>query len=635
MKVFLSSVLFLSLSLSIQAQSNWMKNATIWKSYEQRAMQLIEKDQLTQKESILLTAQEPRLLNYHALANNVTNIQEQVANLSKMTLFVVYWNQDTMQEQLLWSISNQEKDYLLSTTERLANLTHYQFINYLSQSKSSPQIQTYFQYEKEMPLAALKFGEQPMNTNIPVQKFRGTIAEIILFQHVLSPSKRQQIQTYLSLKYGIPLSENYVSTGGDLLKKVENEAFIHRIAGLGRNDDLGLYQKQASSSITECSLAIGLGQIEEENHLNRNELQNNTYLIWSDNDQSLALQQRQILEIPSLERLWEMSVSGNISMANTELQIDVSNLNIEEDQNLYLVIYEDENKQQKHYHQASVISKKGVATFKNINWDSDQSGSDFFSFAIGKDLIPNVKIQFPKCATNENGRLELAAIGGQAPYQFELKNEEGKKIGKWKLEDEKETQLVELPTGDYQLIISDQKGTRYEENFFFQAADAPVISLEQQYFLAENTALNLNAQLNNFSATYQWKNSIGETLSNQASLEVEKAGIYHLTMEEDGCISKQQIEVIPLNEARNILALDLSPNPSTDGRFNINAQFDQAAASRLNIYNLKGQLLKTIAFDTNHSIDYKDDLLENGIYLIELKTRKTKMTKKLIVQKTP
>ncbi|MEM6698183.1 MAG: hypothetical protein AAF599_07290, partial [Bacteroidota bacterium] len=426
MKTHLIFTLLLSLSLSIQAQKSWMDNAVLWKSYHQQDEKAVEQNHLTNSVNILTNAKASRSLNYRTLISNASNIQDEAADLSKMTLFIVYWNQDTTREQLLWSIADQEKDYVLSTTERLADLSKYQFLNYVDQSKSQPQIQTYFQHEKEMPTGSLKFGQPPMNTAIPVENFRGAIAEIILFEQVLSPSKRQQIQTYLALKYGIPLAENYISATDKVLKAVKNASFTHRIAGLGRNDVFQLHQKQSGSSILELSLSIGLNEIEKENRLNQDELNDNAYLIWSDNNESLQLQQRQILEIPSLERLWEISVSGDVNDVSTELQIDCSSINMEQDQQLYLIIYEDENKQQKRYHPAAEITKKGIATFKNINWNNDQSGKDYFSFALGNALIPSIKIQFPQCASNQNGQLELAAIGGQPPYKFELRKDDGK-----------------------------------------------------------------------------------------------------------------------------------------------------------------------------------------------------------------
>ena len=87
---------------------------------------------------------------------------------------------------------------------------------------------------------------------------------------------------------------------------------------------------------------------------------------------------------------------------------------------------------------------------------------------------PRFQAHIEQCKTDQNGQLELAAIGGQAPYQFELRTNTGEKIGKWKLDNENDTQLVELAVSDYQLILTDQNGVRYEENFFFQAKDAPI-----------------------------------------------------------------------------------------------------------------------------------------------------------------
>lgn len=622
--------------VQLQAQVNtdhWMYNALHWKSYHRLADQFVITDHLTDARSIPAEATSTNLLNYHAVATNPIAFEQTMADLSQLTLFVVYWSQDSTQEQLIWSIANQEKDQLLSTTERLANLEEYRFLNYLDQEKAKPKIQTYFQNESSMHSTTLKLGAVPLNQAIPVQPFNGIIAEWILFEQVLPPAQRQQIQTYLALKYGIPLSENYIAPNGQVLKAVEQSDFNYRIAGLGKNDLFGLNQKQATSSNTDIFLALGLQTIECTNALNPGQLDDNTYLIWSDDNQPLQFQQRQVLEVPSLERLWEMGVTGDLSEQPTELQIDQNGFELGEEEVLYLVVYEDENRQQKRYHKAHTVTEAGIAVFKNIIWDSDQSGKDYFSFAVGQSLIPNIAAELPQCANSQNGQLQLGAIGGQPPYRFQLNTAGGATIGNWELDDQMDAPTIELAVGTYQLLLTDQSGAQYAETFFFQASDAPMVDLTAQYVIADGATLTLDAEIEAPDLRYEWKNEAAQLLSQQPTLDITAAGKYELTLNRAGCQAKQWIEVLLLNEVDNITTFELSPNPSSDGVFRIVAQFDQAAPSQLHVYNVNGQLLQSQSFGTNRRIDHQDRVLESGIYFIELESRKSRQTQKLIVQR--
>lgn len=623
---------FLELYAQVNA-NHWMHNAIQWKSYYQLADQFVAKDHLTDTRELQSKAEGATMLNYHAVTTNPIAFEQAITDLSQLTLFVVYWSPDSRQEQLIWAISDDKQDHLLSTTERLANLDDYRFLNYIDQPKSKPIIQTYFQNEPMEAASTIKFGGLPKNKNIPIQPFDGTIAEVILFDQVLPPQKRQQVQTYLSLKYGISSSENYISTTGQRLKTVERSPFRHRIAGLGRNESFGLHQKQASSSDTDIFLSLGLKTIERTNALNPNHLNEDTYLIWADDNQPLAFRQRQVLEIPSLERLWEMTVTGDFSKQHTELQVDQSGFALGAEEMVYLVVYENEDKQQKHYYKAHTTTAAGVAIFKDIIWDKDRSGKDYFSFAVGKSLIPNTVIELPQCANNQNGQLRLGAIGGQPPYQFELTTDEGKPIDSWEVSNESDLPRVELAIGTYQLLLTDQSGAQYAETFFLQAADAPVVDLKDQYFIAAGETLTLNAQIEAANISYEWRNEAGKVVAQQSTIDITDQGKYELTINKAGCSSKQWIEVLQLNEANNIAAFELSPNPSIDGVFRIMAQLDQAAPSQLNIYNLNGQLLQSQSFGTSQWINHQDRVLDSGIYFIELVSRESKQTKKLVVQR--
>ena len=126
------------------------------------------------------------------------------------------------------------------------------------------------------------------NYNDPTYgNLNGRIAEIISYASCVPDADRPKIETYLAIKYGITLgvngtSKNYVDSGGSIIWNVtENAGFNYNIAGIGRNVDSDLYQKQSKSSNDTNEVTIGLGVISTTNNTNINEFKKDRdFLVW-------------------------------------------------------------------------------------------------------------------------------------------------------------------------------------------------------------------------------------------------------------------------------------------------------------------------------------------------------------------
>lgn len=98
--------------------------------------------------------------------------------------------------------------------------------------------------------------------------FDGKIAEIILFDSILTINQTHRIESYLAVKYGMTLAHNYYDSDGTLLRGTVD--YENNIFGIGRDDCSGLNQKQ-SSSVNESGLwEIGLGVLASNNASNTN-----------------------------------------------------------------------------------------------------------------------------------------------------------------------------------------------------------------------------------------------------------------------------------------------------------------------------------------------------------------------------
>ena len=137
------------------------------------------------------------------------------------------------------------------------------------------------------------------------------IAEIITFSARKDDtdltSERNRIQSYLGIKYGITLgvngtSQDYVDSSGAVIwDQSANAGYNYDIAGIGRDDDSDLNQKQSSSvnnatdgtGPIEGILTIGLTDIYATNNLNKssnpNTFDDQEFLMWGNNGVDLNL----------------------------------------------------------------------------------------------------------------------------------------------------------------------------------------------------------------------------------------------------------------------------------------------------------------------------------------------------------
>jgi gliding motility-associated-like protein len=86
--------------------------------------------------------------------------------------------------------------------------------------------------------------------------FNGDISEVILYSRKLSSLERQQVNSYMALKYGLTLGigtpEDYLASDGStkMWDAAANSAYAKHITGIGRDDRGTLYQKQSLSADT-------------------------------------------------------------------------------------------------------------------------------------------------------------------------------------------------------------------------------------------------------------------------------------------------------------------------------------------------------------------------------------------------
>ncbi len=118
----------------------------------------------------------------------------------------------------------------------------------------------------------------------------GSIAEIIVFPSVLSGANLEKVGTYLALKYGFTLGgatpQNYLSsTSATIWNVTSNATWSNHIAGIGRDDNDGLYQLQSRSTVPGFQVTVGVGGIASTNSNNNNNINTDrSFMIWGDDN---------------------------------------------------------------------------------------------------------------------------------------------------------------------------------------------------------------------------------------------------------------------------------------------------------------------------------------------------------------
>ncbi|RZV68505.1 MAG: choice-of-anchor D domain-containing protein, partial [Flavobacteriaceae bacterium] len=122
----------------------------------------------------------------------------------------------------------------------------------------------------------------------------GRIVEVITYstRNADNPN-RNRIDSYLAIKYGITLgingtSQDYVASDGNVIWDVSaNTGYNYDIAGIGRDDDSDLEQKQSKSVNNGAIVAMSLDNTELTNNLNPNSFNTiNEFLVWGNNGQN-------------------------------------------------------------------------------------------------------------------------------------------------------------------------------------------------------------------------------------------------------------------------------------------------------------------------------------------------------------
>jgi len=556
------------------------------------------------------------------------------AALNKISIFSVFRPADDSEEQCLWQLERNSRNHLMLTTKRLADMESRYFLELTDIRQGQPILNVYERHIKpdSLPIVSqyLIVGAQPVLPETPVKAFRGQLAEIIVYDQVLSPVERRQVETYLAIKYGIALlpykNAGYYNATGEMVK--QNTNFLFRTAGIGRDDASGLNQKQSSGIEEPELLLISAGTPAANNAANKSTIPDKTYLLWSDNGASLRLADPKPGMPPLIGRCWEMVSPTDNSTLPTTLRFDTRRTNWSRSQNeTWWFVCDQEGSghfspKTTHYVPAGEVGPEGFAVFSNLIWDADRSGRDVFGLAVAPHMFAKYWIEPPSCKPAQNGQLHVGAEGGKPPYRFKLNELHGSIHREWTTSDHHFEKIEHVKPGEYLLIVTDEHGRVFRDTLWVQSSDAPVAELPARHVLEQGKSLTLNAA-QGFSqpqeARFSWSGPQGFQHEG-ALVSISLPGIYHLSIEYNGCIARQQIEVTaqPGSAFRD---LRLFPNPAPNGQFSVVVDLLRSETVTVRLSDAAGRIVdEQFLRGCDYYFHQFNKALPSGIYQVTFQT---------------
>ncbi|MGE8556626.1 MAG: beta strand repeat-containing protein [Chryseobacterium jejuense] len=116
--------------------------------------------------------------------------------------------------------------------------------------------------------------------------FPGDIMEVIWYKRTLTTNEQSRINSYLAVKNGVTLNENYLSTNSNVVwDRTNNTGYNNNIFGIAKDEVTVLNQKQSGSINNSQKLIISTTGLADNNIANTTDLPTNQqFLIVGDNN---------------------------------------------------------------------------------------------------------------------------------------------------------------------------------------------------------------------------------------------------------------------------------------------------------------------------------------------------------------
>ena len=295
-------------------------------------------------------------------------------------VIVVYETYDTASENALWQVRLDTTRRIGQTTQRILNdngqITYdtanrlNPVINYLAQSWRTPEVCA--------PTLTLCTAD-----SLPLY---GRIAEAMYFDHRISDTAVIQWISYLAVKYGVTLAQtDYLDSRRSVMWDYTNYPnYCTSIAGLGRDDSVGLYQKQ--TYYADGQIVFGINQLAQTNEENASAIADGDFIVFGMDGVLPAVSEIYTQSGETYEVIGHsmVQVTGNAHIYGTFILLDTA---VVQDSIAPVLLIDRSGTGEfpageTDHVQSTGLDSLGHYIYNNVHWDIDQSGRDFFCFAV-------------------------------------------------------------------------------------------------------------------------------------------------------------------------------------------------------------------------------------------------------------
>ena len=308
-------------------------------------------------------------------------------------VIVVYETYDTANENALWQVQLDTAKRIGQTTQRILNdngqITYdtanrlKPVVNYLAQSWRRPEVCA--------PTLTLCTAD-----SLPLY---GRVAEALYFDRRISDTAVIQWISYLAVKYGVTLAQtDYLDSRRNVIWDYTNYPdYSASIAGLGRDDSVGLFQKQTYYADNQMIIAMAGANNDSPLQTGNNEdnpayISDGDFIIFGMDGALSAVSEIYTQSGETYEVIGRSmaQVTGNAHIYNTFVLMDtaaVETLRASSPQSAPVLLIDRSGTGEFPAGEMEQILSAGTDSaghyiYNNIHWDTDQSGRDFFCFAV-------------------------------------------------------------------------------------------------------------------------------------------------------------------------------------------------------------------------------------------------------------
>ena len=324
-------------------------------------------------------------------------------------VIVVYETYDTARENALWQVRLDTAKRIGQTTRRILNdngqITYdtanrmKPVVNYLAQSWRTPEVCA--------PTLTLCGAD-----SMPLH---GRVAEAIYFDHRISDTAVIQWISYLAVKYGVTLAQtDYLDSRRNVIwDYTDYPDYSISIAGLGRDDSVGLYQKQTYFADNQIIIGViepsyyGGSTLTANNEDNTAFVADGDFIVFGMDGTLSAVSEiyTQSGETYGVIGRSMVQATGGAHTYSTFILLDTAA--VQDGIEPVLLIDRSGTGEFPAGELEQILSAgtdgAGHYIYNNVHWDTDHSGRDFFCFAVAMPDTMGTPKALAVNAGGENG----------------------------------------------------------------------------------------------------------------------------------------------------------------------------------------------------------------------------------------